>query len=223
LFGRLRVLFLYLLGDAVGGQMFFLQEYTWDVVLHQASAYIALGIGVPVMFAVASEASRFRWAATATAGVYTLLTITAILVLPLFRAEPKLGPVFFPVTHFVPPKFPVLLIVPAVALDLLWQRTGGWKRWQVALVSGVVFVAVLTLVEWPFASFLMTKASANRFFGTGYFDYNSRADRWDRMREFFEPDSGWRLGFGLLRASLYGAISTWVGLAFGRWMRGVQR
>src|SRR5271163_1128014 len=40
-FKRLRILFLYLGGLAVGGQMFFLQEFTSDVVLHRALPYIA--------------------------------------------------------------------------------------------------------------------------------------------------------------------------------------
>ena len=126
-------------------------------------------------------------------------------------------------THLVPAKFPILILLPALALDLLWQRTRTWKFWQVALVSGVVFTAVLFAVEWPFANFLMSKASQNRIFGTTYFDYNSQAEGFDRLRQFFKPDGGLTLWFGLLRASVYAAISTWIGLAFGRWMRGVQR
>jgi hypothetical protein len=222
-FKPLQMLFLYLGGLMVGGQMFFLQEYTWDVALHQVSAYIALGIGIPVVFAMIWQASRFKWAATTMAAIYTLLLISEILILPLFPAQPKLGPVFFPVTHLVPAKFPILIIIPAIALDLLWQRTKSWKMWQVALVSGLLFVAIVWMVEWPFANFLLSKASENRFFGTIYFDYNSRPMGFDRMRRFIEPDSGSTLWFGLLRGSLYAAISTWIGLAFGKWMRGVQR
>ena len=222
-FRRLQMLFLYLGGLMVGGQMFFVQEYTWDVALHQAAAYIALAIAIPVAFAAFSEASRFRWAATTCAAVYTLFVIGEILILPLVPAQPKLGPVYFPVTHLVPAKFPILIIVPALALDLLWQRTKKWKPWQIALVSGVLFVALVTAVEWPFADFLLSKASANRFFGTIYFDYNARPWSFDRLREFLHPDSGMKLWLGLARASVYAAISTWVGLAFGRWMRGVQR
>jgi hypothetical protein len=82
---------------------------------------------------------------------------------------------------------------------------------------------VLTIVEWPFANFLLSKASENRFFGTIYFDYNSRPDGYDRLRQFFKPDQGITLYFGLLRAAIYGSISTWIGLSFGRWMRSVQR
>jgi hypothetical protein len=203
--------------------MFFVQEYTWDVALHQASAYIAVGIAVPVFLAAFSQASRFRWAATATAGVYTLLTIAQILILPLFPAQPKLGPVFFPVTHLVPGKFPVLIIVAGFALDLLWQRTRAWKAWQVALVSGFLFMAVLVAVEWPFAKFLMSHASQNRFFGTGYFQYNARAIGPDRSRVFWRPDHGAKLWLGLLRASVYASVSTWIGIGLGRWMKGLQR
>ncbi len=222
-FKTLQALFLYLGGLSVGGQMFFLQEYTWDVALHRAIAYIAMGIALPVLFALLSEASRFRWAATTAAGIYTLVLISEILILPLFPAQPKLGPVFFPVTHLVPAKFPILIVLPALALDLLWQRTRSWKTWQIALASGFLFVAVLFTVEWPFANFLMSHASQNRFFGTIYFDYNSRPDNFDRLRQFFHPDSGPTLYLGLLRASLYAAVSTWIGLLFGRWMRSVQR
>jgi hypothetical protein len=223
LFNHLQILLLYVAGDAIGGQMFFVQEYTWDVALHQASAYIAIGIAVPVFFAAFSQASRFRWAATATAAVYTLLTIAQILILPLFPAQPKLGPVFFPVTHLVPAKFPVLIIVAGFALDLLWQRTRAWRAWQVAVVSGFLFIAVLVAVEWPFARFLMSHASQNRFFGTGYFQYNARAIGPDRSRAFWRPDHGMKLWFGLLRASVYASISTWIGIGLGRWMKGLQR
>jgi hypothetical protein len=222
-FKALQRLFLLLGGLMVGGQMFFLMEYTWDVSLHSVSAYVAMGIGVPVVLAMVSQASRYRWAATIAATVYTIFVISEILILPLFAASPKLGPVFFPVTHFVPAKFPILILAPAFALDLLWQRTRAWRTWQVALASGFVFVAVVALVEWPFATFLLSKASENRFFGTIYFDYNSRPDGIDRLRQFFHPAYGAALYLGLLRAAVYGAISTWVGLVFGRWMRSVQR
>jgi hypothetical protein len=223
LFRHLQILFLLVAGDAIGSQMFFVQERTWDVMLHQALPYIAVGIAVPVFLAAFWQAARFRWAATATASIYTLLTIAQILILPLFPAQPKLGPVFYPVTHFVPAKFPILIVVAAFALDLLWQRTRAWKPWQIALASGFLFIAVLVAVEWPFAEFLMSHASQNRFFGTGYFQYTARANGPDRARVFFNPDHGATLYFGLLRAAIFASISTWIGLAFGRWMRGLQR
>jgi hypothetical protein len=222
-FRTLQRLFLYVGGLIVSGQMFFLIEKTWDVELHSVAAYVAMGIALPVTFALLSQASRYKWAATATAAVYMIFAIGEILILPLVPAQPKLGPVFNPVTHLIPAKFPILIIVPALALDLLWQRTRAWKPWKIALLSGFVFMAVLTFVEWPFANFLLSKASENRFFGTIYFDYNSRPDGPDRLRQFLHPDHGITLYWGLLRAAIYGSISTWFGLSFCRWMRSVQR
>jgi hypothetical protein len=220
---KLQWLFLYVGGLIVSGNMFFLIEYTWDVQLHSALAYITMGIALPIVFAILSQASRYKWAATTAASVYMIFAIAEILIFPLFPAQPKLGPVFNPVTHLVPAKFPILIFVPAIALDLLWQKTTAWKTWKIALVSGFLFIAVLTIVEWPFATFLMSKAAENRFFGTIYFDYNSRPNGFDRLRHFFQPDSGVVLYLGLLRAAIYASISTWIGLSFGRWMRSVQR
>ena len=222
-FSTLQKLLLYLGGLTLGGQMFFLQEFTEDIRLHSVIAYVSMAIAVPVVFAMLSQASRFRWAATTAAAVYMACIITEILIFPHVHAEPKLGPVYFPVTHLVPAEFPPLVVVPALALDLLWQRTKNWKLWQVALVSGVVFVGVLAVVEWPFATFLMSKASQNWFFGTGYFDYGTHPESNAFLRIFFDPASGAALWLGLLRASVYAALSAFVGLLFGRWMRGVQR
>jgi hypothetical protein len=176
-----------------------------------------------MVLAAISQASRFRWAATTISAIYFVFLIGFILIFPLFPAQPKLGPVFYPVTHLVPPKFPILLIGPAFALDLFWQRVKKWKLWQIALVSGIIFVAIIFALQWPFANFLMSHGSENRLFGSAYFDYNARPDGFERMRRFFRPDSGMVLWLGLLRACLYASISTWLGLLLGRWMRGVQR
>ena len=69
----------------------------------------------------------------------------------------------------------------------------------------------------------MSHLSQNRLFGTGYYQYNARPNGPDRSRVFYNPDHGAKLYFGLLRATLYASISAWLGMAFGRWMRGVQR
>ena len=164
---HLQWMLLYVGGLMVVFQMFFRMEYTWDVYLHNAEPYQAMAIGMPTMFAILWQVSRNRWSSTVTTIIYTVFLIGTVLILPLFPAEPKLGPVFQQVTHFVPPKFPILLIVPAILLDLLWNHRKQWKPWLLALVSGPVFVLSLLAAEWPFADFLMTKAAANRFFGTG--------------------------------------------------------
>ncbi len=146
-----------------------------------------------------------------------------ILILPLFPASPKLGPVYQPVTQFIPPKFPILLIVPAIVTDLLWRRFGERNKILLALASGPLFVLTLVAAEWPFASFLMSKAAQNRFFGTGYHDYGTPSWSYEVTRRFLAPQHGTALWTGLGEAMIYAAVSVWLGLLLGDWMRKVQR
>jgi hypothetical protein len=223
LFRKLQWLLVYLGGLLLVLTMFFRMEYTWDIKLHAAGAYITVAIGVPTYFAMLWECSRNRWAATFASLFYTLFLIGLILILPLFPAAPKLGPVYQPVHQFIPPLFPLLLIVPAFLMDLLLQKTETWKAWMIALVAGPVFVLSLIAVEWPFASFLMTPAAKNRFFGAGYLDYGTPSWSHAALREFLNPEHGLVLWKGLAVAMLYAALSTWIGVALGKWMRKVQR
>jgi hypothetical protein len=223
LFRHLQQLLLYIGGLLLMLVMFFMMEFTADVQLHTASSYIAISIGVPLCYAVIGNASRHRWAATWITSIYTAAWIATILILPLFPAEPKLGPVFQPVTHFVPPKFPILLIVPAVLFDLLRSLLRDGYKLLVASVSGPVFVLSLVVAEWPFADFLMTKTAQNRFFATGYFSY--RAPSWSAevSRHFVRPEQGLALWRGLGTAMMYAVIGTWLGLILGAWMRKIKR
>ncbi|HEY6489116.1 MAG: hypothetical protein WCC26_19915 [Terracidiphilus sp.] len=223
LFRRLQALMLYIAGLMLVLTMFFRMEYTWDIRLHRASAYIAVSLGVPLYYAALWKASRNRWASTWMTAIYSAVLIAFILILPLFPAEPKLGPVYQPVTHFVPPGFPLLLIVPAVLMDLLWRRFGERNKLLVALMSGPVFVLSLVAVQWPFADFLMSKASQNRFFATGYLDYGTPSWSANAMRHFVDPQHGAVLWTGLGWAMLYSAISVCLGLMLGEWMRKIQR
>src|SRR6201999_4093217 len=125
---------------------------------------------------------------TVMASVYMLFVLLMSWILPLFPAEPKLGPVLTPVTHFVPPPFPLLLVVPAFALDLLWQRTGAWSMGKRSLVSAVVFLGTFAAAQWPFAIFLNSPGARNWVFGTKYFDYNTNPlSVYARYQFFSEP------------------------------------
>src|SRR5439155_20949660 len=91
-------------------------------------------------------ASKFGWGATWIALVYmTILALTAWVLL-LFPGHPRLGPIYNPVTHFVPMPFPLLLVVPALAIDLIrgWIGHGrGWLRdWLLVVLAGAAFIAI---------------------------------------------------------------------------------
>jgi hypothetical protein len=84
-------------------------------------------------------------------------------------------------------------------------------------------VLSLVSVQWPFADFLMSKSSANRFFGTMYFGYPEPPTSFDVMRVFRAPETGVTLWTGLAWAMLFASVSAWIGIRLGRWMRGIQR
>ncbi|MCI0539502.1 MAG: hypothetical protein L0Z50_30190 [Verrucomicrobiales bacterium] len=94
-------------------------EFTWPNRQHTSNYYQVLSCLYPFLFAMAARASKLRWAATLAAVTYMGLVMVVIWLLPLFPAQPKLAPIYNPVDHMVPPPFPMLMAVPALAIDLL--------------------------------------------------------------------------------------------------------
>lgn len=219
-FRGLQWLLLHIGGMLLVVWMFFLLLTTLNTRMHAVAPYATLSIMMPFSMAVLWKASRHPWANTVANLVCLGTMIGFILLLPMFPAEPKLGPVLRHITHFVPPPFPVLLIAPAVALDVFWARTRLRSVWLISLVSGILFVGVLVAVEWPFSSFLMTRSAENRFFGTMYHGFEEGAVG---HGYFDNPLSGFRMVYRLGEAMGIAALSARCGLALGEWMRGVRR
>ena len=103
------------------------------------------------------------------------------------------------------------------------MRFGESNKLVVSLASGPLFVLGLVAAQWPFATFLMSKASRNRFFATGYLDYGTPSWSYSAMHRFVDPQYGLVLWTGLGWAMLYSSISVWLGLQLGDWMRKIQR
>jgi hypothetical protein len=221
---KLERLFLYVAGMIVVAMLVVSLEYQGRVLQHSAMFYRVISMLIPLAIAMASKATGNRWAATVSTGVYTVLLLGLLWILPLFPAEPKLGPVYYQVTHFVPSGFPILILVPAIVLDWLWARTTGWGAWRQALVSGVVFLGVLLAVQWPFATFLQSPGARNWFFGSMYFDYMTPPTSYQRRYAFFSLEPTAAAFWKQMAIALVSAIlSTRLGLAAGNWMRKVQR
>ncbi len=218
-----RWLFLYIGGIMLVMAMIILMEYTERTVLHNALPYILISLLAPIVMTVGSRATGVKFAATFIAGFYTLFLIGLILVLPLFPAEPKLGPVYQHVTQFIPPEFPILIVVPAVALDLFWQHAKTWNAWKVAAASAVIFVGLLLVVEWPFASFLMSPAARNRFFGTMYLWYGLPPYSFAARNMFYNFETAAEFWRGIAIALIGSALAIRWGISRGEWMRQIKR
>lgn len=221
---RLHALMLYTYTFLLVTSFGIFQEFLLRNYMHSALFYLLTSLGSCFFLAGLYRISEYRWAGTVVVGIYTVLNLLYVWILPLFPAEPKLGPVYQHVTRFVPPDFPILVIVPAFLLDLTrpyWQR---WSYWARAAAMAPIFVVALAAVQWPFADFLMTPAARNWFFGSGYFPFFVPSTT-DWVRNVFtqvEPDArhfwvrvAWTLVLGTMMAR--------AGLSWGDWMRKVRR
>jgi hypothetical protein len=137
-------------------------------------------------------------------------------ILMQFPAQPKLAPIFNPVTHMVPLPFPLLLIFPAFAIDLILRKAGEsfttrgelatgavhslspsngekgvrgiLRRIGLAIILGAVFFTILILVQWYFSKFMLSPYARNWFFMSDrVFGYNFPKGEW--QTQFWRLDS----------------------------------
>ncbi|MCC5936559.1 MAG: hypothetical protein JJU34_04705 [Lunatimonas sp.] len=201
-----------------------ISEFFFVNRLHGATAYQVAAVIFPLLIIPVAYASPFRWGGTVMALAYTFLMAAMVWILPLFPAEPKLSPIYNHITHFQPYHFPLLLIFPAIGIDLAIRRWRTLNRWVLAAVLGLVFLAVFVPVQWYFADFLNTEVARGWFFGRSSWPYSSSPD-W-AYRYVFHPNyvsSGMDLVKGLGIAGLLGLVSARVALAWGSWMEQVKR
>jgi hypothetical protein len=204
-------------------QMFTLEYIDWPEQ-HSARCYMVVSMVVPLILIASARSVRRRWACTTVAAVYSMFWLAMEWIFPLFPAAPKLGPIYHQVTHMLPLGFPLLLIVPAVVLDLIYPRVERLGLWSQSLVFGALFFATFLLVQWPFASFLVTPASSNWIFGTHYvmFSMPPEAASSQHRLALIEPTAAlfWqRMVFAVVAA----IVSTRVGMAWGAWMGRIKR
>lgn len=198
-------------------------EFTRPNLQHGALFYQVSCAAFPFFLAAVARSSRLRWAATRMALFYTLIGCAMTWILPLFPARPMLGPINNPVDHMVPPPFPLLLVIPALALDLLLQRLPEKRAgWGATAVLAGAFLALYLAAQWLFSAFLLSPGADNWFFvGNRIWDYGSNLGPW--TREWWgaveDPLNPKALAIALALA----CASTRLGLGWGSWMAKVQR
>ena len=220
----------------VGGVMvvmasIFLTEWSFPNHQHGSRFYKAAATTYPLYLLALARASKLRWPATTVAAIYMVFTMLMTWILPLFPAEPKLAPIYNPVDHMTSIPFPLLLIVPALGIDLTmgWLgRQPGWLRdTALAVVIAVVFMVLFMPTQWWFSKFMLTPAADNWFFGAGHWlPYSERKGPW--LHEFWGLDMESRFYNPLTTKQVFGValrafISARIGLALGTWMSRVRR
>ncbi len=191
--------------------------------MHTGELYRTLAAIIPIVIVAVAVAGRGRWPATTAAAIYMLMLAGTSWLLMLFPATPKLGPIFQTITHYVPLDFPLLLVAPALAVDLAWHRVRDQPAWIAAIALGAAFLVTFVAVQWPFAVLAMRHGR----------NWILHADNFPYMREpaeefysfEFRPHSPGEAGLlpQLSLALLYAMVASGIGRAWGRWMTRVLR
>jgi hypothetical protein len=209
---------------AVGALVLMLSTILMEEVLpnnqHRAIFYKTTACVFPLFLVAAARASSLRWPATGAAAVYTAISLLMTWILPLFPGRPLLAPIYIPVDHMVPPPFPLLLIVPAVAIDWLMQRVRG-RDWLLSFMLGAAFVWLFFVVQFWMSEFMLTPQSEHWLFAGRQWGYQTRPTPW--LHKFWWVVIDGVTPRSLFVATLMAAASARVGLWWGNWMRRVVR
>jgi len=189
--------------------------------MHAARFYRLTAIGMPLILVATARASRLRMPATTTAAVYMGVVLLLMWTLQLFPATAKLAPIYNPVTRMVPPPFPLLLVVPAVAVDLLMRRVRG-RDWVLATALGVAFVLLMLAAHWWWGEFLLSPRARSFVFAADQWDYYIKLGDW--RYEFWNAEkSALAFARGIAIAIVTAVVTSRAGLWIGSGMTRVQR
>jgi len=225
-----RLLYVYAGGVLIVMASVFLTEYSWPNQQRTSAFYICSAATFPMYMLWLARGSKFRWSATWIALVYMGITVLMAWILPLFPGQPRLGPIHNQVRHFVALPFPLLLVVPAFGVDLVRRWIGQGRGWLwdsvIALLAGIVFMALFLATQWFFSAFLISHSAENWFFAAknhwGYLEGPGdwRNKFWSDTHPQYDPPLTLK---SLLIAIALAIAASRVGLWLGNWTVKVRR
>ena len=224
-----RRLYLYASGVLIVMASIILIEYSFPNQQRTQTFYQVSAATFPLYLLGLARASKFRWGATWIALIYMAILAFMAWVLQIFPGHPRLGPIYNPVTHFVPMPFPLLLVVPAMAIDLVrgWIGHGrGWLRdWLMVVLIGISFFVVFLVTQWLFSAFLIGPGGQNWFFlADRHWGYTEHLGDWRTKFWSGNPFGNTPLTVkGSIVAILLAIAASRVGLWLGNWMARIKR
>jgi hypothetical protein len=196
--------------------------------MHRPLFYQVAAGAFPIFLVAFSRSGRLRFPATVSAALYMGIILFMMWTLQLFPAQAKLAPIYTAVTHMVPPEFPLLLVLPALAIDWLARRAGREHDWLLAAATGLSFLTVLFAAQWFFGEFLLSPAARNFFFAADQWPYMVEPGPWQHRFWGVPRDAAGNFDLatmvrGLGLAAVIAVASARVGLWWGSGMSRVMR
>jgi hypothetical protein len=194
-----------------------------------AATFYEVGCGTyPIVLVALAKVGTLDRPATVASAVYMLIVCSMVWLLPLFPARPQVPPIYNPLDHLMPPPFPLLLIAPAVALDMLLRMIPSpalrSRPWLQAVAAGLVFFVVFSATQWLFAEFLLDDQADNWFFAGGgrHWPFFLKIDQPSRVAFWTFDKDPVNLTSAVVAAGL-AVIASRIGLWIGAWMTRMRR
>jgi hypothetical protein len=166
-----------------------------------------------------------KWGTTYVAITYMVFFWLINATLRLFPAEPLLGPINNPITTYQTMGFPLVLVVPALVLDIVRNRFAHLNDWLLSVVLATAYLVVFFVFNYYWGYFIHESVYArNWFFGSHNWSFDNDPT-WDGLYKFGEWSTkglgNWAKELGI--ALVLAIISTRIALFWGKWMQKVVR
>ena len=208
-----------------------LTEYSFANKQHSYEFYKYSSIVYGFLLIAFKFPSKFKYSSTMITVFYMIHRMLVVWILPLFKAEPMLAPIYRDVDYFVAPYFPVLLIVPALIVDVLYGKIYMLNKFYQSIIMSVCICTAIFIVQWYFSIFLLSDYASNWFFGSGKnIPYFIPIGPWEG--KFFEFDFtpyGKKIPLGsmtplnFLYICLYTSVSIYLAYGFSNWLKEIKR
>jgi len=208
-----------------------LTEYSFANKQHSYEFYKFSSIVYGFLLIAFKLPSKYKYSATFIAIFYMLHRMLVVWILPLFKAEPMLAPIYRDISHFVAPYFPVILIVPALIVDILHEKIKSLHKAYQSIIMSVCICSSIFIVQWYFSIFLLSNYAENWFFRSGQnIPYFIPIGPWEG--KFFEFDFtpyGRKIALGVMSPlnflfiCLYTTISIYIAYGFSNWLKKIKR
>ena len=227
----LEILYMYAASLIVVQFAILLTEYSFHNKQHTYEFYKFSLIIYSFLIIAFRVVGTHKYSATIISILYILHRCLIIWILRLFKAEPLLGPIYRDIDHYVAPYFPVLLVAPAIAIDVIHNKFRNINNFYKAIMMGVSFCIIFLLVQWHFSEFLLSEYARNWFFaGDNTFPYWVRVNEnnykfwfldWTPYGQRTEMERVTFVNFGFL--IIFTIIFSYLGTLFGSWIKKVKR
>ena len=208
-----------------------LTEYSFANKQHSYEFYKYSSIVYGFLLVAFKFPSKYKFSATYITIFYMLHRMLIVWILPLFKAQPMLAPIYREVDYFVAPYFPVLLVFPALIIDFIYPKITLFKKIYKSIILTLCICCSIFVVQWYFSIFLLSDYAKNWFFRSGQnIPYFVPVGPWEG--QFFQYDFtplGKKIFLGkmsilnFLYICLNTLISVYLAYGFSNWLKKIKR